>query len=141
MSDDHFENRNSLQDESSGSLERTSASDYEDWPERRAGEDRRSGEDRRKTQEPIDFPDRRSGEDRREGDRRKTTRRIPIFIKLPILSTLLIFFVISTIFFDIIINIISFNIILDFFLFVWGNFIISIFTYPSIVIFFNCINM
>jgi adenylate cyclase len=100
MSDDHFENRNSLQDESEGSLERTSTSDYEDWPERRAGEDRRSGQDRRKKQEPIDFPDRRSGADRRQGERRQKTRRIPIFIKLAILSTLLIFFVIFTISFS-----------------------------------------
>ena len=97
MSDDHFENRTSLQDESSGSLERTSPSEYEDWPERRDGEDRRSGQERRKKQEPIDFLDRRSGEDRRKGERRKKARRIPIFIKLAILSTLLILFVIFTI--------------------------------------------
>jgi adenylate cyclase len=100
MSGKHFENRNPLQDEPAGSSKRTSASDYEDWPERRAGKDRRSAQNRRKKQEPIDFQDRRSGEDRREGQRRKKTRRVPIFIKLAILSTLLIFFVIFTISFS-----------------------------------------
>ena len=100
MSDNHLENQSSLQDESEGFVERTSTSDYEDWPERRGGEDRRSGQDRRKKQEPIDFPDRRSGEDRREGERRKKNQRIPIFVKLAILSTLLIFFVIFTISFS-----------------------------------------
>ncbi len=100
MSDAHFEKRDSLQDESLGSSDRTSTSDYEDWPERRGGEERRSGHDRRRKQEPVDFPDRRSGEDRRKGERRKKTLRIPIFVKLAILSTLLIFFVIFTISFS-----------------------------------------
>jgi adenylate cyclase len=95
MSDNHFENKNSLKEKPGRSLERTL--DYEDWLERRAGEDRRSGQDRRKSQEPIDFPDRRGGADRRKGERRKRAQRIPIFVKLAILSTLLIFFVISTI--------------------------------------------
>ena len=74
--------------------------------DRRAGVDRRSGEDRRKRQIPIDFPDRRSGKerrsglDRRKGERRRTKPRIPIFIKLATLSTLLILFVISAISFS-----------------------------------------
>lgn len=84
----------------------------EGYPERRTGRDRRSGlerrsgEDRRKKQVPIDFPDRRSGKDRRtgkdrrSGERRRTKPRIPIFIKLATLSTLLILFVISAISFS-----------------------------------------
>ena len=84
----------------------------ESYPERRSGKDRRagverrSGEDRRKKQIPIDFPDRRSGKDRRSGldrrrgQRRRTKPRIPIFIKLATLSTLLILFVISAISFS-----------------------------------------
>ncbi len=84
----------------------------EGYPERRTGRqrrsglERRSGEDRRKKQVPIDFPDRRSGKDRRtgkdrrSGERRRTKPRIPIFIKLAALSTLLIFFVISAISFS-----------------------------------------
>jgi adenylate cyclase len=84
----------------------------ESYPERRSGSDRRSGEDRRsdedrrKKQIPIDFPDRRSGKDRRtvgnrrRGERRRSKPRIPIFIKLATLSTLLILFVISAISFS-----------------------------------------
>jgi len=70
------------------------------WPERRRGADRRSGEERRKRQEATDFEDRRSGKDRRLGDRRIGSIRIPIFAKLALLSTLLIFLIIlSTSFF------------------------------------------
>ena len=71
--------------------------DYKDWPNRRSRKDRRSGQDRRKRQKPINFPDRRSGRDRRKGVRRSKALRIPIFIKLAALSTLLIFIVIATI--------------------------------------------
>ena len=70
-------------------------------PERRSGRDRRSGEDRRKRQEPFEGPEKRSGTDRRKGERRAKKLRIPIFIKLAIMSTLLICLVISTISFTI----------------------------------------
>jgi adenylate cyclase len=70
-------------------------------PERRSGKDRRSGIDRRKTQEPFEGPEKRSGKDRRKGERRSKKARIPIFIKLAIMSTLLICLVIATISFSI----------------------------------------
>jgi adenylate cyclase len=70
-------------------------------PERRSGKDRRSGEDRRKRREPFDGPDKRSGKDRRKGERRAKKARTPIFLKLAIMSTLLICLVISTISFSI----------------------------------------
>jgi adenylate cyclase len=69
--------------------------------ERRSGLDRRSGKDRRVKQEPFEGPERRSGRDRRKGERRAKRVRIPIFIKLAILSTLLICVVIATISFSI----------------------------------------
>ena len=70
-------------------------------PERRSGRDRRSGKDRRIKQEPFEGPEKRSGLDRRKGERRAKRLRIPIFIKLAILSTLLICLVIATISFSI----------------------------------------
>jgi adenylate cyclase len=70
-------------------------------PERRSGGDRRSGTDRRRKQEPFEGPEKRSGEDRRKGDRRSRKVRIPIFIKLAIMSTLLICLVIAAISFSI----------------------------------------
>lgn len=65
-------------------------------PERRSGRDRRSGEDRRKIQAHFDRPERRTGKDRRKGQRRARKVRIPIFLKLAAMSTLLICLVIST---------------------------------------------
>lgn len=70
-------------------------------PERRRGRERRNGEDRRKSQEPFDGPERRSGKDRRKGERRARKVRIPIFLKLATMSTLLICLVIATISFSI----------------------------------------
>lgn len=69
----------------------------ETWMNRRSQKDRRNGQDRRKRQEPINIPDQRSERDRRKDDRRSKALRIPIFIKLATLSTLLIFIVIATI--------------------------------------------
>ena len=77
--------------------------------DRRSGKDPRSAKDRRVEQVPIDFPDRRRGGDRRNGkdrrtgeerrryERRKRRLRIPIFLKLAFMSTLLILLIISTI--------------------------------------------
>jgi adenylate cyclase len=104
--------RRSGKERRSGDERRVDWASSETYPERRSGRDRRagverrSGEDRRKRQIPIDFPDRRSGKerrsglDRRKGERRRTKPRIPIFIKLATLSTLLILFVISAISFS-----------------------------------------
>ena len=104
--------RRSGKERRSGEDRRVDWASSESYPERRSGKDRRagverrSGEDRRKRQIPIDFPDRRSGKDRRSGldrrrgERRRTKPRIPIFIKLATLSTLLILFVISAISFS-----------------------------------------
>ena len=75
--------------------------DYRGYPDRRSGKDRRSGSARRKGQEPADGPERRSGEDRREGERRKRIIRIPFFIKLATLTTMLIFFILTTLSFSI----------------------------------------
>jgi adenylate cyclase len=66
--------------------------DYSDWPERRSKRDRRSGKDWKRRQVPTNFPDQR-----RKADRRKKALRIPIFIKLMILSSLFIFIVIAAI--------------------------------------------
>ena len=104
--------RRSGKERRSGEDRRLDWASPESYPERRSGSDRRagverrSGEDRRKRQIPIYFPDRRSGKDRRsgvdriKGERRRTKPRIPIFIKLATLSTLLILFVISAISFS-----------------------------------------
>lgn len=71
------------------------------YNDRRARKDRRSGTDRRVSQRPFIGPERRSGEDRRKGPRRTKSLRIPIFIKLAALSTLLILLIISSIGFSI----------------------------------------
>jgi adenylate cyclase len=104
--------RRSGKERRSGEERRVDWASSESYPERRTGKDRRagverrSGDDRLKRQIPIDFPDRRSGNDRRsgvdrrKGERRRTKPRIPIFIKLATLSTLLILFVISAISFS-----------------------------------------
>jgi len=72
------------------------SSQQRSYPDRRAGNDRRTVADRRICQIPFSGPDRRSGEDRRKGDRRFKSVRIPIFLKLASLSTLLVFLVLST---------------------------------------------
>jgi adenylate cyclase len=66
------------------------------YPDRRTGNDRRSIADRRARQIPFSGPDRRSGKERRERERRLKSVRIPIFLKLASLSTLLVFLVLST---------------------------------------------
>ena len=66
------------------------------YPDRRAGGDRRLLPDRRVRQIPFSGPERRSGQDRRKGERRFKSVRIPIFLKLASLSTLLVFLVVST---------------------------------------------
>ncbi len=64
---------------------------FKHYPEKRSGQERRSSQEIRVDQEQ------RSGQDRRSG---REGLRIPIFIKLTALSTLLIFLVISTISFS-----------------------------------------
>jgi adenylate cyclase len=77
--------------------------------DRRSGTDRRSGKDRRALKAAFTGDDRRTGTDRRSGaDRRsgherriKAKARIPIFVKLTALCTILILLVISIISFSI----------------------------------------
>jgi len=72
------------------------SSQQRSYPDRRADSDRRVLADRRVRQIPFSGPDRRSGQDRRKGERRFRSVRIPIFLKLASLSTLLVFLVLST---------------------------------------------
>ncbi|MBN2032557.1 MAG: HAMP domain-containing protein [Deltaproteobacteria bacterium] len=65
--------------------------------ERRSGRERRGGEDRRKSLEPFVGPEKRNGTDRRKEERRSRKVRIPIFLKLAVMSTLLVCVVIFTI--------------------------------------------
>jgi len=73
--------------------------------DRRRGRDRRSGVDRRQGPSSWNGPERRSGRDRRSGDERRESEerrgisglRVPIFIKLAILSTALILLEIAVI--------------------------------------------
>ena len=72
--------------------------DTKSYPERRNGQDRRRGKDRRRLR--IDLylrsaQDRRFSRERRSGQDRRRGLRIPIFIKLPALSVLLIFLIFS----------------------------------------------
>jgi adenylate cyclase len=100
MSEHNRGEKNSRDSSSIGLFERLFYVRFNGYPDRRAGKDRRSGKDRRIRQEPFVGPDRRSGFDRRSHERRARRLRIPIFIKLAALSTLLIFLVISTISFS-----------------------------------------
>lgn len=109
MPSDHIEKRTPVHRVSEDLEEQPSSAPLNSYPDRRSGQDRRSGMDRRSGderrtgQEPVEFQDRRSGKDRRSGqdrrshERRKKRLRIPIFIKLATLSTLLTLFVISAI--------------------------------------------
>ncbi|MGD2125782.1 MAG: adenylate/guanylate cyclase domain-containing protein [Desulfobacteraceae bacterium] len=97
----HTDQRDPLFPRSNGLIRRLFYVRFNGYPDRRSGRDRRSGEDRRIRQEAFSGPDRRSGKDRRRSERRAKYLRIPIFIKLATLSTLLIFLVISTIGFSI----------------------------------------
>jgi len=80
--------------------ERRTRQEKIDAQERRSGQHRRSGQDQRSAQErrtrrkKIDAQERRSGQHRRS---RQSRLRIPIFIKLSMLSALLIFMVIFSI--------------------------------------------
>jgi adenylate cyclase len=99
MSTDSIENNASPQEQSKKHLERPTSSGLEGYLERRSGKERRSGQNKRIRQEQISFPDRRSNQDRRSFQNRRIFQgrrkvRIPIFIKLATLSTLLIFFVV-----------------------------------------------
>ncbi|MEJ2726046.1 MAG: hypothetical protein P8175_15680, partial [Deltaproteobacteria bacterium] len=100
MTEQGTRERNSRDSRSIGLFERLFYVRFNGYPDRRGGRDRRSGKDRRMKQEPFSGPDRRSGFDRRRHERRARRLRIPIFIKLAALSTLLIFLVISTISFS-----------------------------------------
>ena len=71
------------------------------YSDRRNRKERRTGQDRRISQRAFSGPDQRSGEDRRKCPRRTRRLRIPIFIKLATLSTLLILLIISSIGFSI----------------------------------------
>jgi len=100
MSEQDWEKENPRHSRSIGLFERLFYVRFNGYPDRRAGRDRRRGKDRRIKEEPFSGPDRRSGFDRRRVERRARRLRIPIFIKLAALSTLLIFLVISTISFS-----------------------------------------
>jgi adenylate cyclase len=94
-------NRLDLPETENTGPERTGRMGYPFQVERRCGRERRSGKDRRKRQEPFEGPEKRSGNDRRKGERRRRKVRIPIFLKLAVMSTLLICLVIATISFTI----------------------------------------
>jgi len=70
------------------------------YSERRSGKDRRNGIGRRSRKQPIVGKERRSDKERRTSKDRRKKLRIPIFLKLAALSTLLIFLVISIISFS-----------------------------------------
>lgn len=95
MSTDHIENKASLPEQTNKYMKWLKSSSSEEYIERRSGKDRRSGIGRRSHTEPRVGEDRRNGQDRRSGKDRRKKLRIPIFIKLAVLSTLLIFLVIS----------------------------------------------
>ncbi|TET93220.1 MAG: HAMP domain-containing protein [Desulfobacteraceae bacterium] len=115
MADDNIENKKNHSGESTRPEEQSSRHELKAYLVRRHGKDRRSGEDRRRgkvrrtgkgiftKKEKRDGKERRSGKDRRSGQERRSTRklRIPIFIKLTSLSTILILVVISIISFSI----------------------------------------
>jgi adenylate cyclase len=65
--------------------------------ERRSGVDRRSGISRRKRKSKWKGPERRTGEERRSGKERRGKRgiRIPIFVNMSIMITILILLIIS----------------------------------------------
>jgi adenylate cyclase len=115
MAEDNIQNKKNHSDESSKPEEQSTRRELKAYLVRRHGKDRRSGKDRRKgkdrrtskgiftKKEKRAGKERRSGQDRRSGQERRSKRklRIPIFIKLTSLSTILILVVISIISFSI----------------------------------------
>jgi len=115
MTADNSEDRLHHSARSAGPVNRSRSSDFKAYlvrrhgKNRRSGLDRRSGTDRRALKGVFTGEDRRRGTERRSGtDRRsgherriKTKLRIPIFVKLTALCTLLILLVISVISFSI----------------------------------------
>ena len=101
MTTENIEKNDIPNQESTDLVGQASQRDYRGYPDRRAGKDRRGGSARRKGQEPAVGSERRSDEDRREGERRKRIIRIPFFIKLATLTTILIFFIVTTLSFSI----------------------------------------
>ncbi len=90
MSEEIFDNPNESKDGSKSHERRLSSSDLA------ASYDRRDGKDLRKERAPIAFPERRKIEERRKEPLRRPFR-IPIFLKLATLFTLVILLVISAI--------------------------------------------
>jgi len=82
-----------------GSPERRHTARYHLRRERRSGVDRRSGKDRRGKRKKWGGPERRTVEERRSGLDRRDRRglRIPIFVKMSILSTALILLILSVV--------------------------------------------
>jgi len=115
MADDNIENKKNHSGESTRPEEQSTRHELKAYLVRRHGKDRRKGGDRRRgkdrrtgkglftKKEKRDGKERRTGKDRRSGQERRGTRklRIPIFIKLTSLSTILILVVISIISFSI----------------------------------------
>ena len=115
MADDNIGNKKNHSGESTRPEERSTRHDLKAYLVRKHGKDRRRGEDRRRgkdrrsgkdlftKKEKRDGKERRTGKDRRSGQERRSTGklRIPIFIKLTSLSTILILVVISIISFSI----------------------------------------
>lgn len=115
MTADNSEDRSHHSARNAGPVNRSRSSDFKAYlvrrhgKNRRSGLDRRSGTDRRALKGVFTGEDRRRGTERRSGtDRRsgherriKTKLRIPIFVKLTALCTLLILLVISVISFSI----------------------------------------
>lgn len=115
MTSDSTEDKTHQPEEPTGPVEQSQRSSLKAYLVRRHGKDRRNGQDRRRGKDrrkrralftghnQRSGKDRRSGQDRRNGqDRRSILKlRIPIFIKLASLSTVLILVVISTISFSI----------------------------------------
>ena len=115
MADDNIGNKKNHSGESTRPEERSTRHDLKAYLVRKHGKDRRRGGDRRRgkdrrtgkgfftKKEKRDGKERRTGKDRRSGQERRSTGklRIPIFIKLTSLSTILILVVISIISFSI----------------------------------------
>lgn len=115
MTSDSTEDKTHQPEEPTSPVEQSQRSSLKAYLVRRHGKDRRNGQERRRGKDrrkrralftghnQRSGKDRRSGQDRRNGqDRRSILKlRIPIFIKLASLSTVLILVVISTISFSI----------------------------------------
>ena len=115
MADDNIQHKKNHSGESSKLEAQSTRRELKAYLVRRHGKDRRSGKDRRRgkdrrtgkgiftKKEQRAGKERRRGQDRRSGQERRSARklRIPIFIKLTSLSTILILVVISIISFSI----------------------------------------